>query len=111
MAFVEGSNDGTLNSVTQVTLVAAPAAATRRIVRYLSVQNRNNASVVLTVRFVNGANVRQLWSGTLLDGDTWEFGEDGQVIVLDATTKSVAAVLAGAPTTQPDFTAHYADVT
>jgi hypothetical protein len=112
VAFLEGANDGALNGTTAVVLIAAPAAATRRLVRYLAVQNRDTAAVVLTVRYVNGANARQIWSGTLQQGDTWEWGEDGSVITLDTTSKSIQAVLGGAPaTTQPDFVATYADVT
>ena len=109
MAFTEGSSDGALNGTTEVALVAAPASSTRRIVKSASVHNRDNAAVTLTVRYKSASGTRVLWAGTLQVGDTWQL--DGEVLILDATTKSLAAVLAGAPTTtQPDFVCAYADV-
>ena len=107
MPFTEGANDGALNGTTEVTLVAAPSSGVRRVVRGLSVYNRDTASVTLTVRY-KSSSTRVLWSGALASGETWEL--DG-VVVLDATTKSLAAVLAGAAASaNPEFVSSYADV-
>lgn len=70
-SFTEAANDGALNGATPVTVVASPAASTRRIIRAISIQNRDTASVVLTVRYISGANTRQIWKGTLAVGDMW----------------------------------------
>lgn len=107
--FVEGSNDGTLNGTNEVTLVAAPAGGVRRVVRSIAVSNVDTAAVTATVALKNGSN-RVIWSGVLYVGDTWQFGESGDVLVLDSTSKSVVAFLSGAAaTTNPDFSASYGD--
>lgn len=108
--FTEGSNDGAMNGTTPVTLVAAPAASTRRIVKWFQISNRDTAAVTLTVRFLNGASTRVLVSAmTLAVGDTlvWNDG-----LVLDTTAKSITALLSGAAaTTNPDFVASFGDAT
>jgi len=109
MAFLEINNNGTLNSTTPVTVVAAPAASTRRLLKNLVFYNADTASVTLTINYVHGANTRILKRVTITTLDTyvWE-----PMLVLDATNKSLTAVLAGAiTTTQPDFVSNYADVT
>ena len=46
--FVEGSSDGTLNGTSQVTLVSAPAASTRRLIKTIYIENKDTAPVTLT---------------------------------------------------------------
>jgi len=107
MAFVEGSNDGVLNSTTAVTIVAAPAASTRRIVRSIVVQNKDTASVTLTLLYDNNATQRQICKVALAANDTLSVDD---VFVLDATTKTIKAKLAGAvAANQPEFVATYGD--
>lgn len=109
MAFTEKNNNGTLNGATPVTLVAAPASSTTRTIRNITIQNRDTVANTITVRYVDGANTRQIWSGSLGIGNTLIIDE---VYILDTTSKSITAVMAGAATTtNPDFTSHYADVT
>lgn len=69
--FIEGANDGVLNGTTAVTLVAAPAASTRRIVSSITIENKDTAPVTFTVGYVNGANTRTLAKVTLQVGDVW----------------------------------------
>lgn len=112
MAFTESASDGTLNSTTEVTVVASPATSTRRLIRSITIQNRDTADVTLTVRYKSGASTRQIWKGALRPNETWIWGDGGEVLVLDATNKSIAAVLAAAvAANQPDYTAHYGDAT
>lgn len=107
MAFVEGGNQGAMNGTTEVTLVAAPASSTRRLVRSLVVANRDTASVTLTVQVAKAASRYTLWSGTLASGSTWNCDT---VMVLDATDESIVAKLGGVvATTNPDFHSSYAD--
>jgi hypothetical protein len=109
MSFIEISSDGTLNGTTPVTLVAAPAANTRRIVKNVTIQNRDTASVTLTLNYVNGASTRQIASMTLQVGDSLVCGEE-DFYVLDTTSKSITAVLSASPaTTNPDYCVTYAD--
>jgi hypothetical protein len=107
MAFVPGDDDGTLNGVTAVTIVGSPAASTRRMIRTITIQNRDTAVVTVTLRKVNGANTRQLWKGDLDVGDTLIWDDP---LVLNATNKSITAVMSGAAaTTNPDWTSTWAD--
>ena len=69
--FTEIEADGALNGVTPVTLVAAPAASTQRIVRTISIQNRDTAAVTLTISYNNNSTLRQLAVVTLNANDTW----------------------------------------
>lgn len=68
--FTEGSNDGTLNSTTPVTIVAAPAASTRRIIKSITIMNRDTAAVVVTLNLVSAGGTRQIVKVTLAVGDT-----------------------------------------
>lgn len=107
MAWLEGSNHGTLNSTTEVVLVAAPGASVRRVIVTLEIHNRDTAPVTLTVRYKDGGTTRQIRKVTLASLDTYQLS--GRY-VLDTTSKSITAVLSGAPaTTQPDFVATYGD--
>jgi len=70
-ALTEGANDGALNGTTPVTLVAAPASSTRRVIRTVTIQNRDTAPVTLTIRLNNNTTLRQIATPTLQVGDTW----------------------------------------
>lgn len=108
MAFVEGSADGVLNGATPVTVVASPAGSTRRVIRTINIANQDTASVVLTLNLVDGVNTRPLINSmTLSVGDTLIYDD---VLVLDATNKSITAVLAGAAaTTNPSWMSSWGD--
>ena len=109
MAFTPANGNGTLNGTTAVTLVAAPAANVRRTVINLTVMNRDTAAVTMTLRYVDGANTRQLWKGRIEIDDSFVWDRE---ILLDDTDDSVTAVLAAAvATTQPDYVVTYADRT
>ena len=70
-SFTEGSSDGALNGTTQVTLVAAPAASTKRLIKSIFIQNKDTASVTLTITVNNNGTLRNLAKVTLSVGDTW----------------------------------------
>lgn len=108
--FVEASVDGTLNGAISVDVVPAPPAATRRLIKTINISNNDTADVICTIVLKNGANSRVIWSGTLNPGDTWQYGDAGDVTVLDTMSKSISASLAAPPaTTNPDFVATYGD--
>lgn len=64
-AFTEASDDGTLNGTTPVTLVAAPAASTQRVIREFTILNTDTDPVTITITYESGANSRRLWRGVL----------------------------------------------
>jgi hypothetical protein len=69
--FVEGANDGALNGTSSVTLVAAPSASTRRIIKTITIENRDTAAVTLTISYNNNGTLRTVAQVTLAIGDTW----------------------------------------
>lgn len=69
--FTEGSSDGALNGASTVTLVAAPAASTRRIIKSVYIENCDTAAVTVTVYYNNASTLRVLAKVTLQVGDTW----------------------------------------
>ena len=70
-SFTEGSSDGALNGTSQVTLVSAPAALTKRLIKSIFIQNKDNAAVTITVTLNNNGTLRNLAKVTLQVGDTW----------------------------------------
>lgn len=69
--FTEGATDGALNGTSSVTLVAAPAASTRRVIKTITIQNRDTAAVTVTVSYNNNGTLRTVAKVTLQVGDTW----------------------------------------
>ena len=69
--FVEGSSDGILNGTTQVTMVAAPAASTRRLIKSIFIENNDTAPVTIIVTLNNSGTLRNIQKVTLAVGDNW----------------------------------------
>lgn len=69
----EGASDGALNGTSLVTLVAAPAASTRRVIKWITIQNKDTAPVTVTISYANssGSTSRQIAKVTLAVNDTW----------------------------------------
>lgn len=89
-AFTEASNDGALNGTNSVTLVAAPAAATRRVVKNITIYNRDTAAVTVTVSFNANSTLRNIAKVTLQVGDTWTL--DGQYDTNGALKQTLGTV-------------------
>jgi hypothetical protein len=81
--FTEGASDGTLNGTSTVTMVASPAASTRRVIKSIYIQNTDTAQVTVTVGYYNGTNTRVISKVILNVGDTWTtdatFDPNGQL--------------------------------
>ena len=88
--FTEGSSDGALNGVTTVTLVAAPAASTRRIIKTINIENCDTAAVTITVYYNNASTLRVIAKITLQVGDTWT--TDGTFDTTGALKSTVGTV-------------------
>ena len=50
-SFTEGANDGALSGTSLVTVVAAPGASTRRIIKEIYIQNSDTAAVTIIVSY------------------------------------------------------------
>lgn len=109
MAFTPGNSNGALNGTTSVDIVAAPAASTQRLVQSVVFYNRDTADVTITLRLDDNGTLRLLDRQTVSSATAWTF-EVTQV--LDATTKKLSALMSAvAATTNPDFSAAWADKT
>lgn len=104
------SNDGALNGTSTVTIVSSPSSGVVRAIRTINISNGDTAPVILTVQLLNIAATRIIWKGTLQPGDTWQYGDGGDTLVLDSPSKSIIAFMSAPPTTKnPDFTCCYGD--
>lgn len=109
MALTPGNTHGALNGTTPVDIVAAPAASTQRLVRNVTFYNRDTAAVTITLRLDDGGTERWLDTQIVQPGEAWLYSV---VQVLDATSKKLEALMSGAAaTTNPDFSASWADKT
>lgn len=70
-SFTEAVNDGALNGTADVTVVGAPGASTRRIVRDLSICNRDTRNNTITVKYDNNGTIRVIAQVTLAPNETW----------------------------------------
>ena len=109
MPFAEGNSNGTVDD-NATEIVAAPASG-KRIVRTMTFYNADTVDAELEVRFDNNVNERTICKITLEPGDTLEWGEGNQILVL-GTTDSINANTTAVPTTTDlDWTANYGDST
>ena len=69
-AFVEGSSDGTIGT-SATTVVASPAASTRRVIKSLNLYNSSNSSRNVTLTYNNNGTSRILVIIALDAGGSW----------------------------------------
>lgn len=98
-AFTEGANVGELNGVNEVSLVAAPASSTRRVIKSISVYNKDTVAVTLTIFYDDNNTDVEVAKITLQPDEVWTlngtFTSDGK---LKMTTGYVGYVdTTGAP--------------
>ena len=75
--YTPGENHGATTGATDVTLVAAPGASTQRQVKYVSIYNRDTASVTVTIELDVSATDTILTRAILQPNETLEY-TDGQ---------------------------------
>lgn len=74
--YIAGSADFMTNGTTPVTIVAAPAASTQRIVQEINVYNADTAPMTVTIQTVSGANNRTQIVITLQVGERLSYAKD-----------------------------------
>ena len=99
--YVPGQTNGTSNSTTAVTVVAAPGASTQRQVKFFSIYNADTLSAEVTVRLNDNATTRIITKTTLAIGDTLMYndGEGFKVIATLGGIRSTGAAAAGGAAT------------
>lgn len=70
-SLTEGAQDGALNGTSDVTVVSAPASSTRRVIKWITIENKDTAAVTLTIKYDNNGTQRIIANVTLAVGDTW----------------------------------------
>jgi hypothetical protein len=71
---VEAAGDGVTNGTTDVTMVSAPASGTRRIVKYITVYNKDTAAITFNLKYDANGIQRQVAKVTLQPDETWYKG-------------------------------------
>jgi len=74
-AITEGESDGAFNSTTAITILAAPAASTQRIIRELTVYNNDTASITFSLNIDTSGTGRIFKKVTLATGESWAMGD------------------------------------
>jgi len=70
-SFTESANDGALNGTSQVTIVAAPASGAKRVIKSITIENKDTADVTFTLSYNNNGTLRTIVKITLEVGYTW----------------------------------------
>lgn len=105
-----GSNNGAFDGTNEITLVDAPAVDIQRIIKTISVYNRDDQPVTLTISLEDtGGATSIIRIITLQPGDITEICPPLQV--LDSVDKTIIGVMSGAANADdPEFEAAYVDV-
>lgn len=107
MAFTPGASEGVFNNTTEVALVSAPGSSTQRMVRSITIHNKDTAAIVVTISKKKASTLYRI-AKIELEADTVLI--DDTVRILDATDESIVAVLSGSVTAnQPEYNTTYAD--
>lgn len=105
--FTEKSGNGSLNDVTPVTLVAAPSTTFKRVIKNGTIYNADTVDAVVIIELKDtGGSTDIMLEYELAPGHSCLIPDT----ILDTTTKSLTARLAGSITTnQPTYTVFYAE--
>lgn len=95
-SLTEGALDGALNGTSDVTVVSAPASSTRRVIKWITIENKDTAAVTLTVKYDNNGTQRIIAKVTLDVGDTWT--TDGTFSTTGALKTALSGVGSGTVT-------------
>lgn len=76
-SFTEGASNGAMNGTSDVTLVAAPAGSTRRVVKSLTIYNRDTTSKTIILMYDDNGTQRHIQKIILAAGEAWS--SDGAV--------------------------------
>lgn len=100
-AFTPGRTNTLITTGTTTTVVGSPAGSTQRAVTSMKVRNAHGStSNVVTITHTDGTNAADVWSGTLLAGESVQY--DGKVFLkLDSngnTRTSTGITVAGSDT-------------
>jgi hypothetical protein len=82
-SITEAGSEGNLNGTTEVTLVSAPSSGYRRLVKSISIYNRDTSAVIVTVKKKVSSNYYTLIKRALYSGDTLYYSDRGGWSVIE----------------------------
>ena len=100
--FTPGSSDTVTNGTTPVTAVAAPPASTQRVIKEITIANRDSIQHTFRITLVNGANSRVFYTGTLGVGQSVIYsmsGIQGPTLGSMAVQNATSVVITGGSVT------------
>jgi hypothetical protein len=69
--FTEGSSDGTLNGTTNVVICSAPQSGYRRVIKSITIMNRDSAAVSVNLKYDNNGSIRVAQRVTLASNEVF----------------------------------------
>ena len=97
---VEGAKNGSLTFGMTETIVDAPSGATtKKIVKLINIHNKHTSNITVVIKYV-GSSTSIMYNVTIAPNDTFIVND---LIVLDATTKTITADLTTSPGTLADY--------
>jgi len=84
---------GSITAIGSTTLLAAPGAGDQRVVRAVSLHNKDTVPHALTVEVFDGVTVAVLFDGTIPAGETLSRSLEGVWSISSGTSAPVAGVL------------------
>ena len=105
-------HEGELNGTTEVILIRPPhPGSSKRTDLFVAIFNEDSADIALQVYMVSGTLTHKIFDGTIVSKGRFRWpSKSGEDYVLDEPSKSIRAVLGGAPTTQPTWYANWREV-
>jgi len=74
-SMTEGVQLSASNGVTPVTICSAPAASTRRLIRNITIYNKDGVAHGIILKLYSGGVYYGITKQNILPGRTWSFGE------------------------------------
>ena len=93
MAFTPGNANIATSGMTAVTAVGSPASAAQRMVRTISVFNKDTITHTVTLQLFDGTNTWLIDRQSIPAGGRYIWGTGDEIIVLDTTSKLIQVIL------------------
>jgi len=106
-----GNDCGVTTGTTPLTIVSAPGGSVYRMVKTITVFNADTIEHNIIIRLTVSGTDYRIAKQTIQPEESFIFGGDGELIVLNATTKSITFTLGeGINDDQLEWTTNYLDL-
>jgi len=91
-----GENDGTSNNTTPVSLAAAPGSGVQRIIKFISITNKDTVAATVTISYNNNSTLRTLFKAASLSvGDQLIYTDTYGFSILDSAGNEKNTIISG----------------